>query len=424
MLRTPKELIRRLVPALILARALSFYHFALAALGAAYFGYPSRHLFVVGVTGTKGKTTLTELLNAIFEEAGHTTALMNSIRFKVADRSWANLTRLSMPGRFFIQKFLGGAVRSGCTAAILEMTSEGARQHRHRCLDMHALVVINRAPEHIESHGSFEAYANTKYEIGKQLVRSIKRPRIIVANIEDKESTRYLALPVEHALPFALSALPSKATERGGTFEFEGVRIAIHLPGTFSLRNALAAATLAHAIGIRGEVIARALGKIEKIPGRAERIEAGQPFTVVVDYAHTPDSLLALYDAYSAHRKICVLSATGGGRDTWKRSVMGRIAEEKCAAVILTNEDPYDEDPKQIVEDIAHGMSKRPDIILDRREAIRAALALAREGDAVLITGKGTDPSICGPRGTKIPWSDARVAREELQTLLKKGLVQ
>lgn len=427
MMRTLKDLIRKFIPAPILERSLSAYHFALAALAASFYGFPSRHIFVVGVSGTKGKTSVTEMVNAILEEAGHTTALLNSIRFKIADASERNLTRMSMPGRFFIQKFLADAAEKGCSAAILEMTSEGARQHRHRFIDMNALIFTNLAPEHIESHGSFEKYANAKFEIGKQLARSLKRPRLVVANVEDRESTRYLTLPVEHALPFALSATEASATDKGGSFDLEGTRISIHLPGAFSLKNAIAAATLARAIGIRPQIIARALEKIEKIPGRAERIEEGQPFALVVDYAHTPDSLAALYDAYGSLQKICVLSATGGGRDTWKRPVMGRIADEKCAEIILTDEDPYDEDPKQIIEDITHGMGKKPEIILDRRKAIARALEIAfrkarddKDKIAVLITGKGTDPSICGPRGAKIEWSDEAVAREELQKLRGK----
>lgn len=419
MLRKTKALIRTLVPTPIIARLLSVYHFLLAALAAAFYGYPSKFILVVGVTGTKGKTTVTEMVNAILEEAGYTTALMNSIRFKVAGEVERNTSRMSMPGRFFIQRFLSDAVRAGCTAAVLEMTSEGARQHRHRFVHMNALIFTNLAPEHIESHGSLEAYANAKYMIGEQLARSKKTPRMIVANAEDKESTRYLTLPVEYALPFSLSAERFSADENGGNFMFEGTRIAIDLPGRFSLQNALAAATFARALGIRPDVIARALAKIKVVPGRAERIDAGQHFTVVVDYAHTPDSLLALYEAYKNVRKVCVLGATGGGRDTWKRPIMGRIAEERCAEVILTNEDPYDEDPKQIIEDVAHGMQRKPNVIVDRRDAIRAALQKAGAGDAVLITGKGTDPSICGPHGTQIPWSDAQVVREELQRLAR-----
>ena len=137
----------------------------------------------------------------------------------------------------------------------------------------------------------------------------------------------------------------------------------------------------------------------------------------MVDYAHTPDSLKALYDAYPG-RKICILGNTGGGRDTWKRPEMGRIADESCEKVILTNEDPYDEDPRAIVEAMAKGMKRAPEIIVDRREAIRAALRAARPGDAVLVSGKGTDPFIMTANGAKTPWSDSRVVREELERLL------
>ncbi|OYV26539.1 MAG: hypothetical protein B7W98_03065, partial [Parcubacteria group bacterium 20-58-5] len=147
--------------------------------------------------------------------------------------------------------------------------------------------------------------------------------------------------------------------------------------------------------------------------------DVGQNFLAVVDYAHTPDSLQALYDAFPNRRKICVLGNTGGGRDTWKRPAMGKIADEACAEVFLTNEDPYDEDPKQIVDAMAAGMARTPQIIMDRREAIRAALRAARAGDAVLISGKGTDPFIMGAHGTKEPWSDASVVREELEKLVR-----
>lgn len=415
-----KSVVRSLVPTFLI----SFYHLSLAYFGAVVYGFPSRNLRVVAVTGTKGKSSTTELINAIFEESGEKTALLNSIRFKIDKRSEPNLLRMSMPGRFFIQKFLSDAKKAGCTTAILEMTSEGARQFRHRAIELDALVFTNLAPEHIESHGSYEAYADAKFEIGKQLMRSGKRPRILVANAEDTASGRYLALPVEFSLPFSLAKnTPYESGERGGYFTFKGVKVAVDLPGEFSLKNALAAATLAYAFKVQEPVIARALQKASVIPGRAERIEAGQDFTVIVDYAHTPESLQALYSAFGSRRKICVLGSTGGGRDHWKRPIMGALAEKECAEVILTNEDPYDEDPRAIVEAMKKGMKKLPSVIMDRREAIATALQKAATGDAVLITGKGTDPCICGPRGEKIVWSDAAVAREELEKLLSTGRV-
>jgi UDP-N-acetylmuramoyl-L-alanyl-D-glutamate--2,6-diaminopimelate ligase len=417
-------MLRALLPRDILAPLLSAYHFLFAALGAILYGHPSRRLLLVGVTGTKGKSSTTEMIHAILEAAGYKTALLNSIRITRGGTSERNEMRMSMPGRFFIQRFLSDALRAGCTAAVIEMTSEGARQHRHRFLELDAFVFTNLAPEHIESHGSYEAYATAKVELAKQLVRSTKWPRILVANADDKESPRFLTLPVDSAIPFSLSAsLPWFADERGGYVQFHGVKIPVHLPGEFSLKNALAAATVTHALGVPAETIAQALDTLKTIPGRAERIEEGQDFSVVVDYAHTPDSLEALYAAYGSTRKICVLGATGGGRDTWKRPVMGRIADEHCDEVILTNEDPYDERPESIVAALAGGMKRKPRIIMDRREAIRHALTLAQQGDAVLITGKGTDPCICGPHGEKTPWSDTAVAREEIRkTLAEKRL--
>ena len=411
--------IKRIFAAFAPKPLLALYHRFLARLGAIAYGFPSQRLIVIGVTGTKGKSSVTEMLSAIFEEAGEKTALINSIRFKAGEQSERNISRMSMPGRFFIQRFLARALRAGCRVAIVEMTSEGARQDRHLGIELDALVFTNLAPEHIESHGSIEAYANAKFALGLSLVRSSKRPRIMVANADDAECTRYLALPIEKAIPFALSRTPHNSSERGGRFTFRGTVIAIHLPGEFSIGNALAAASAAAARGVDVAHIQRAFENLSHIPGRAERIEAGQDFSVIVDYAHTPDSLKALYSAYPS-RKICVLGATGGGRDRWKRPVMGKLAAEHCAEVILTNEDPYDEDPRTIVEELRAGMQHDPEIVIDRRGAIRRALGLAKSGDAVLITGKGTDPNICGPNGTKEPWSDARVAKEELERLLEK----
>lgn len=408
-----KETVKSIIPGPLL----SAYHFTLAFLAALVYRFPSRRIIVVAVTGTKGKSSTIEFLNAIFEAAGHTTALSSTIRFKIGATSKPNLRRQTQPGRFFLQSFLARAADAGCTVALIEMTSEGARQFRHRFIDLDALIFLNLAPEHIESHGSLEAYADAKYELGKQLLRSRKRPRIMVANASDAQSARYLTLPVEELRPFSLdTAAPWETGERGGFFTFDRLRIEVRLPGAFSLMNALAAAVAAHALGIPCPTIARGIAALEKIPGRAEEIIEGQPFSVIVDYAHTPDSLAALYRAFSTRRKICVLGSTGGGRDTWKRPVMGAIADEECDMIILTNEDPYDEEPRSIVDGIARGIERRtPEIIMDRREAIRRAFEAARASDVVLITGKGTDPTIQGPRGTSIPWSDAEVAREELR---------
>jgi UDP-N-acetylmuramoyl-L-alanyl-D-glutamate--2,6-diaminopimelate ligase len=381
--------------------------------------FPSRKITVIGVTGTKGKSSVTEMLSAICEEAGLSTALINSIHIKVGAEQVPNTMRMSTPGRFFLHNFLGQAVKKGCKVAIIEMTSEGARQHRHRGIDMDMLLFLNLSPEHIESHGGFEAYSDAKFELGKQLVRSHKRPRIMIANADDPASGRYLTLPVEQTIPVSLSSFTGwEASETGGHFPFDGTDVVIRLPGEFSIQNALMAATAARAIGVPTSAIVSAFLKLTLIPGRAERIEAGQDFAVIVDYAHTPDSLIALFKAFEKSRKVCLIGSMGGGRDVWKRPVMGGIADQYCETVIVTNEDPCDEDPELIAKSIASGMKRPPTIIMDRRSAIRHAIETAKPGDVVLITGKGTDPTMYGPKGTKIPWSDAHVAHEEIERVL------
>lgn len=413
-----KQIVRSFVPKPVL----SLYHLALAHMGAIVYGFPSRRLLVIGVTGTDGKSSTTEYINAIFEASGYTTALSNSIRVKIADTAERSTGR-SMPGRFFIQRFFKRAIEKKCTVAIIEMTSEGVKQHRHRAIDLDALVFTNLTPEHIESHGSFEAYANAKFEIGRALARSSKRPRVIVANADDAEGARYLSLPVDKKVGFTLSNKAPESDEHGGSFAYAGMTMQVHMPGAFYLKNALAAAEIAHAFGIDTKTIAAGIAAIRAIPGRMQRISEGQEFEVVVDYALTPDALEKLYETYRSKKKVCVFGCTGGGRDRWKRPVLGKLAEEKCEHVILTNDIAYDEDPGLIVEDIASGMHKRPEIILDRRLAIRRALEYAKGStasaeSAVLITGMGIDSEISDPKGKKIPWNDVTVTEEELRRML------
>ena len=420
-----KELVKKLIPTPLLER----YHYALAVLGSLVYRNPSHKLMVIAVTGTKGKSTVVELIRAILTEAGHTTAVASTIRFAIGGESEPNLFKMTMPGRFYLQKFLRRAVAAGATHAVIEMTSEGARQHRHVGIELNALVFLNLQREHIESHGSMEKYAEAKLSLVRHLEASPKRPRLIIANADDKWAKRFLETDVEVRAPFSLKdAEPYTADDKNVRFVWRrGELFAVPLPGLFNLYNMLAAITLCSDLGVPLQTIKKALEHIGPIPGRAERVEKGQRFAVVVDYAHTPDSLRALYETYKESRIIAVLGSTGGGRDTWKRPEMGKLADEYAAVSILTNEDPYDEDPQKIVQEIAKGFSKKkPHVILNRRAAIKEALKEAltirhaqgnQSGIAVLITGKGTDPYIMGPQGAKEPWSDKKVAEEELAKL-------
>ena len=414
--------IEKIIPKKIYKFFQPFYHLALAIIGTIIYRKPSRHIYVIGVTGTKGKSSTTEFVNAVLEGAGKKTAILSTIRFKVGDITRPNKHKMTMPGRFFTQKFLRDAVDAGCQYAIVEMTSEGARFFRHTGIEMDALIFTNLSPEHIESHGSFANYKKAKLRLVNHLSKSNKPIRLSIANIDNEHAPSFLISPIEKNISYSLKHVHILSETHTTTIiEYKGVHITIPLPGKFNVSNALAALTLAHELGISTEDAKKGIESLSLIRGRVERIECGQNFTVIVDYAHTDDSLRKLYETFPTSRKIAVLGSTGGGRDSWKRPVLGKIADEYCDEIIITNEDPYDEDPLKIINEVAHGVARHtPHIIINRREAIAYAISVAHVNDTVLITGKGTDPYIMGPHGTKEVWDDAEVAREELQKILNK----
>lgn len=406
----PKKVYRFFQPA---------YHFLLAVTGVILYRNPSKNITVIGVTGTKGKSSTVEFINAILEASGKKTAILSTIRFKIGDKSRPNLYKMTIPGRFFTQKFLRDAVDSGCEYAIIEMTSEGARFYRQAGIHMDALLFTNLSPEHIESHGSFKKYKEAKLRLVKQLSKSKKPVRISIANIDNEHAPAFLIHDVEKNIGYSLKhAQIISENEDESVIEWKGTKITIPLPGKFNISNALAALTLGEELGISRDDMKKGIESLSLIRGRVEKINEGQNFSVIVDYAHTDDSLRKLYETFNGSRKIAVLGSTGGGRDSWKRPVLGKIADEYCGEIIITNEDPYDEDPMKIINEVASVVEKHtPKIILDRREAIAHAISIAKAGDVILITGKGTDPYIMGPNGTKEKWDDATVAREELQKI-------
>jgi len=410
---------RIIVPKKVFKIFQPFYHWLLAFFAALVYRFPSRKIFVLGVTGTKGKTSTIEIINAILQEAGYKTAVASGLRFKIDKESKKNEHKMTMPGRFFLQKFLAETVKSGCRYAILEMTSEGAVQYRHKFIRLSAMLFTNLAPEHIESHGSFENYRNAKLKFFKALENSRAPKKTIVVNADDSSASYFLNFNVEERIAYSLKNLKNYKIKKSGiTFAFDKIVINSKLSGEFNLYNILAAISFAKTQNIGLGTIKWAIEKFSGIEGRMEAIDEGQDFKVTVDYAHTPDSLEKVYEIFQGSRKICVLGCAGGGRDRWKRREMGKIASKHCDQIILTNEDPYDENPMKIIQDIKNGVSTgRCEIISDRREAIRKALGYAKTGDAVIITGKGSEPWIMGPGGEKTKWDDREVCREELKKL-------
>ncbi|MEN9405428.1 MAG: hypothetical protein RLY47_387 [Candidatus Parcubacteria bacterium] len=422
--------IERIIPKKLYKLGQPVYHYLLALTAALIYRFPSRHINIIAVTGTKGKSTTVELTAAILEAAGYSVASLSTVQFKIGKNVRPNLFKMTVPGRFFVQKFLREAVDAGCHYVVLEMSSQAALQFRHKHIDFDALIYTNLAPEHIESHGSFENYRDTKLNIARAVMSSSKPNPIIVANADDAEGEKFLTIGGTHGIPYRLKdGEPFTTTTEGSTFVFREHVIHLHISGVFNIMNALGAATFAKAHHVPIEAIVSGLESVQSVRGRVEYIKEGQSFNVVVDYAHTPESLESFYEIFRGHHNICVLGNTGGGRDTWKRSVMAGIAEKHCNEIILTNEDPYDEDPRAIIAEMEEGVidKQRLSIIIDRREAIREAFARAErrvmqkdpntENISVLITGKGTDPYIMSAEGSKTEWDDARVAREELATI-------
>lgn len=417
---------RKLIPRQLFRSAQPIYHYLLSWLGALVYRFPSLRLKVIAVTGTKGKTSITEILAAMLETAGHKVASSSTLQFRIGPKTNRNLYKMSMPGRMFMQRFLRQAVSAGCDFAVIEGTSEGARFFRHKFIDFDGLIFSNISPEHIESHGSFEKYLGAKLDYARVLEKSPKQKKILVVNKDDKASDKFIELaPSAKVFKFSLAdGEPFELDQNFSKLTIDGTPIKTNLTGKFNILNILAAVRMAQAFGVTTENIKLSLENLGKIPGRMEKVISENPkqnFDVIVDYAHTADSLAQAYEALGSRRKICVLGSCGGGRDKWKRPQMGKVANDNCDVIILTNEDPYDEDPEQIIRDVAEGITKPYKKIIDRREAIRAAIAEAKPGDAVIITGKGTDPFIMGPNNQKTPWSDYNVAKEELEQVLGRA---
>ena len=390
--------VKSLIPRSIFNFFQPFYHWGLAFAGALIYGFPSRSLEVVGVTGTSGKTTTIEFLYEIFSRAGFPSASITTLRFRIKERTELNMLKMTMPGRLKTQKLFREAKRKGVKYVFLEVTSEGIKQYRHKFIKFYAAIFTNLSEEHLESHGGFENYRQAKSEL-------FKVAPIHVLNGDDPNFDFFNRIPARKKVVYRVADYPRD--------------LKTQLPGEFNKNNILAALTFARMEGVPEKISFKAIGDVPVMPGRMEAIQAPQGFKVLVDYAFLPQTLEKVYETLNkmGYKKlIAVTGACGGGRDKWKRPRLGDVAAKFCQKVFVTNEDPYDEDPMKIIHEVA-GSHDKFIKILDRREAIREALRSAKKGEAVVITGKGAEPWIMGPRGTKVTWDDREVVREELKKI-------
>ncbi len=420
---------------------------ALAVAAAWWYGDPARELGVIGITGTDGKTTTSFLAAAALEAAGLATGLVGTVETRVGGTRERHATHVTTPGAPELQATLRAMVSAGDQAAVLETTSHALELGRVAGISYDAAVFTNLTHEHLELHGTFERYRDAKVRLFEMLAGQAKTtaarqwPKVAVINLDDASAPWFVraaeaagANVVGYGAAAGAAVRPTRVQE-----DAQRLRIAydapsgpgevsLRLAGRFNVHNSLAVVALGEGLGLDPASVRAGLEAVTGVPGRMERIDAGQPFGVIVDYAHSPASLETVLDllgpvASAAGGGLIVVFGSAGERDTAKRAVMGRVAGERCRLVIAADEDPRGEDGAAIVAEIVAGAVSAGRIagvdalgIPDRRAAIREALARARPGDIVLLAGKGHEATILYADHA-LPWDEAVVARQTLAVM-------
>lgn len=434
------KFIKKLIPESILRFIRPYYHGLISLLANFYFKRPSEKLIVIGVTGTNGKTTTVNLIASILNNSGFKCGYVSTATLNLGEYEYLNPSKITMPSGWFLHKSLAKMLEAGCKYAVVEVSSEGLYQNRHLGINFDVAVFTNLTPEHIEAHGGFENYKMAKGKLfkclGKFKILNFKfkinsnLKKTIIVNADDAHSQYFKSFKADQYLSYGVKA-PADLQAANIVYSPEGIsfmihdsKFMIHLKGQFDVYNSLAAISVAKVLGISLEDSQKALLNISVVPGRVEVLETS-PFTVVVDYAYEPEEMRQLYETVARwpHKNILqVLGPCGGGRDTARIEILGEMAAKFAGNVIITTDDPYDDDPRVIGEKMktaADKISKTTGSIitmeLDRRMAIKKALNSAQAGDLVLITGKGADQKMALANGQYLEWDDRQVAKAELK---------
>jgi len=433
------------MPKAILKKLKSLYHLVFNYAINILTGSPSESLIVIGITGTKGKTSTVYTLYQTLVKLGLKVGLTSSVYSSNGIELSRNKIRNSMPGRGQIHMLMREAKNNGATVFIVEVTSEGLAQNRHRGIHFDSVVITNLYPEHLEAHGGFENYKKAKgllfqsFEKSQSKIINSKAIQPLAwVNQDDEYQDYYRGLTQKQVYSTGksetatLQMLTIKSDQNGLDFSYqdnntgENYKVTTPVLGEFMGYNLLFVIGIAKWLGYDYKSINRVLANLNDIPGRMNKV-ATKP-TIFIDYAHIPEALEKVYQTINTSFKkrssktIAILGSCGGGRDTWKRSPMGKVAGQMNDYVIITDEDPYDENPQAIIDEVFSGVLEAGKIenqnawrILSRREAFQKALDLAQKQDIIIITGKGSETSIMRSRGVKENWNDT----EEILKLLK-----
>jgi len=443
-----KHALKKLIPKPIL----NLRHLFFAWWGAVKYHHPSDDLIVIGITGTSGKSTTIYILRKLLESLGYRVGSLSTIDFCIGGENKLNDQKMTMLGRMQIQKYLREMVDKKCEIAIVETTSEGRVQHRHRGINYDIMALTNLYPEHIESHGGFENYRKAKLDLFSHLskcktkiIREKKMEKAIVVNGCSECADEFLSVDVmkkyvtarnDEELFVSMSRFDHEvrlilgkevSSDRDGIHLIvDGVELNAPMQGLHNAGNILTAVAICEALHIDVRKLPSAFSTIQNPPGRLESISEAEAhgFHVIVDYAFEPKAMTALYESIlhlNPKRIIHVLGGTGGGRDVERRFTVGAFVGEHADFCVVTDEDPYDENPMDIINDVADAVMKKGKKdgetlfrVLDRVDGIRKGIEIAKPGDIVLITGKGSEQGMCVGGGKIIPWDDRVIARDVL----------
>lgn len=418
------------------------YHLAQAILANVIYGFPSRKLKVIGITGSDGKTTTTQMVAKILEEAGKKVAMASTINFVINGKEEKNLSHYTTESSFAVQKFIANAVDAGCEYLVLETSSHALDQHRVWGVKFQTALVTNVTREHLDYHRTMERYRRAKRKLFEI---AAKNKGTGIVNLDMEKPEEFLDCELKNKFAYTANShqtsacLPARQVtshqnlqiikaeniELGidySKFKIQNCEFVLNIPGLFNVENALTATCVGLEEGIDLETIKEALAKIKGIPGRLESVQNTLGLNIIVDFALTPNALEKLYQLLSGVKKsdakIIAIFGSCGERDRGKRPVMGQVVSKYADVVILTDDEPYHEDPAVIIDEIAAGIKDKTEgenywKIPGRRAAIRKALEIAKTGDIISVTGMGNfETMVVGD--TKIPWNDRKVIEEEL----------
>jgi len=379
---------------------------AMAPIAAALFDHPSRRMAVIGVTGTNGKTTTTHFLRSVLEADGRRAAVIGTL-------SGVRTT----PEAPELQSHLAELAGEGFEAVAMEVSSHALVQHRVDAVRFAVVVFTNLSQDHLDFHGTIDAYFAAKASLFAP-----ERAAVAVVNADDPWGRRLLESARLPTRAFSLAEAVDLHVDRSGsTFRWEGQPVRLRLLGTVNVANALAAAAAARELGVAAPAVAEGLSNLASVPGRNEPVDRAQPFSVLVDYAHTPEALeqtLAGARRMAGDNRVLVVFGCGGDRDRAKRPLMGEAATRLADMAVLTSDNPRSEDPQAIIDQVRAGV-RRTEVLTvepDRRAAIAVALESAHPGDVVVLAGKGHETTqVVGSR--VLPFDDRAVAAELLGTL-------